>query len=154
MASLLLYRLLEITEQKRLWNYGIDTSNADYSRLPVDETAALLNKVNRIHNGMKFNMMVQLDNKISLLAGFILLAALEDDIIKTNVPGKEIGLLHKLRSKVDARNKSIFAHGYEFIDNKKYNDFKEVVDEYVDKLCQLEGIDKEVLFDTCEFITL
>lgn len=153
MASLLLYRLLEITEQKRLWNYGIDTSNADYSRLPVDETA-LLNKVNRIHNGMKFNMMVQLDNKISLLAGFILLAALEDDIIKTNVPGKEIGLLHKLRSKVDARNKSIFAHGYEFIDNKKYNDFKEVVDEYVDKLCQLEGIDKEVLFDTCEFITL
>lgn len=154
MASLLLYRILEITEQKRLWNYGIDTSNADYSKLSID-TAELLDKVNNIITKMHgFNKLSQLDTKISLLAGFILLAALGDEIIKAKKSGKEVDSLYRLRNKVEARNKSIFAHGYEFIDNKKYNDFKEVVVEYINKLSQLEEINIEELFNICEFITL
>lgn len=154
MASLLLYRILETIEQKRLWNHGIDTSNADYSRLSID-SITLLDKVNSIIEKIHgFNKLSQLDNKISLISGFILLAAIEDEIIKAEKPGKEIGSLNKLRSKVEVRNKSIFAHGYEFIDNKKYLDFKEVVDEYINKLCQLEGIDFAKLSDTCEFIIL
>ncbi len=157
MASLLLYRILETVEQKRLWNYGIDTSNADYSvlsKFSIDPDT-LLEKVNNIIDNIRgFNRLSKLDGKISLLAGFILLAAFEDDIIKTEVPGKEAGELNRLRSKVEARNRSIFAHGYEFIDTKKYNDFKVVVDEYVNKLSLLEGINIEELFDTCKFIML
>lgn len=154
MASLLLYRILEIVEQKRLWNYGIDTSNADYCKLPVDETS-LHNKINNIIRKIyDSNKLSQLDNKISLLNGFILLVALEDDIIKARIPGKEINELNRLRSKVEARNKSIFAHGFEFIDSKKYYDFKEVVVEYINKLGQLEGINMDELFSICEFIVL
>lgn len=154
MASLLFYRILETIEQKRLWNFGIDTSNADYSNLSIDKESLLLKTNNiraRIYNSGRNE---QLDNKISLLAGYILLAALGDDIIKANKPGKEIDLLKNLRNKVDARNNSIFAHGYEFIDDKKYNDFKKVVVGYIDKFFEIEKIDKEDLFDACKFIAL
>jgi len=154
MASLLLYRILEIIAQKRLWNYGIDTTNADYSILPIDKDL-LLNKINciieKIHG---FNKCNQLEKKISLLSGFILLAALKDEIIKPNKPGKEKDILNKLRKRVEARNNSIFAHGYKFIDSKEYREFKEMVDEYIDKICKLESINKEDLFNACEFITL
>jgi len=75
MASLLLYRILEIVEQKRLWNYGVDTSDADFTKLCEDEKV-LLEKANKIIRSVKgFNEWKQLDKKISLLAGYILLAA-------------------------------------------------------------------------------
>ncbi|HEY8421763.1 MAG TPA: TIGR02710 family CRISPR-associated CARF protein [Thermoclostridium sp.] len=154
MASLLLYRILESIEQKRLWNYGIDTANADYSNLPIEEDL-LINKIDYISAKVYgSNRQGQLEKKIGLMSGFITLAALEDDIVKANKKGKEIEPLKTLYGKVIARNNSIFAHGYEFINNKKYNDFKEVVVEYIDKLCELEKINKEELFDACEFITL
>lgn len=154
MASLLLYRILEVIEQKRLWNYGVDTADADYSNLSMDKDS-LLSKVNNIRSKIHgFSKCDALDSKISLLAGFILLAALNDEIIRAKKPGKEIDLLNRLRSKVEVRNNSIFAHGYEFIDNKKYSEFKELVDEYLNKLCELEKINKDEMFDACEFITL
>jgi len=154
MASLLLYRILEIVEQKRLWNYGVDTSDADFTKLCEDEKV-LLEKANKIIRSVKgFNEWKQLDKKISLLAGYILLAAVGDDIIKTKKPGKEIDSINRLRNKVEARNNSIFAHGYEFISKEKYNEFKKVVEDYMNVLCSIEGIDKEELFDSCEFIKL
>lgn len=129
MASLLLYRILEIVEQKRLWNYGVDTSDADFTKLCEDEKV-LLEKANKIIRSVKgFNEWKQLDKKISLLAGYILLAAVGDDIIKTKKPGKEIDSINRLRNKVEARNNSIFAHGYEFISKEKYNEFKKVVED-------------------------
>jgi len=90
MASLLLYRILEIVEQKRLWNYGVDTSDADFTKLCEDEKV-LLEKANKIIRSVKgFNEWKQLDKKISLLAGYILLAAVGDDIIKTKNPVKRL----------------------------------------------------------------
>nr|WP_265447039.1 hypothetical protein [Acetivibrio straminisolvens] len=59
-----------------------------------------------------------------------------------------------MRSKVDARNNSIFAHGYEFISKEKYSEFKKVVENYMNLLCYIEGIDKEELFAACEFIKI
>lgn len=154
MASLLLYRILEIVEQKRLWNYGIDTGNADYSKLHVDENV-LLDNVNRINRKIKgFNDLEQLDKKISLIAGYIILAAVGDEIMKPKKPGKEIDSINRLRSKVEARNKSIFAHGYEFIDKQKYSEFKEIVEEYINLLCFIEKIDSGEMFTKCEFIRL
>jgi len=73
------------------------------------------------------------------LAGYILLAAVGDDIIKTKKPGKEIDSINRLRNKVEARNNSIFAHGYEFISKEKYNEFKKVVEDYMNLLCSIEG---------------
>lgn len=152
MASLLLYRVLEIIEQKRLWNYGVDTSNADFSKLCKDESV-LLENGNKILRKLKgFNEWKYLDRKISLLAGYIILATVGDEIIKTKKPGKEVDSINRLRSKIDARNNSIFAHGYEFIDKQKYIEFKKVVEEYMNLLCSIERIDKGELFSICEFI--
>jgi len=154
MASLLLYRILEVIEQKRLWNYGIDTANADYSKLSMDSDV-LLEKINRIREKIyDFDKCTHLDKQIGLLAGFILLAALQDDIIRTQKPGKEIGFLNELRRVAEIRNNSIFAHGYEFINYEKYNDLKKVVEKYINKLCELEGINIDELFELCEFIAL
>ena len=154
MASLLLYRILEAVEQKRLWNYGIDTECANFLKLDsnIDD---LQIKVNRLRRKIKgFGEIRNLDQKVSLMAGYILLAAIGDDIIKTKKPGLEHIRLDSLKDNVDSRNKSIFAHGYEFIDKKKYSEFKEVVVEYMDSLCVLEDIDKDKLFSVCEFIRL
>jgi len=132
----------------------VDTSDADFTKLCEDEKV-LLEKANKIIRSVKgFNEWKQLDKKISLLAGYILLAAVGDDIIKTKKPGKEIDSINRLRNKVEARNNSIFAHGYEFISKEKYNEFKKVVEDYMNLLCSIEGIDKEELFDSCEFIKL
>lgn len=151
MASLLLYRILEIVEQKRLWNYGVNTGKPDYSRLRND-IGLLLNDVNKTRVKIKdFDEVNQLDEKIGLISGYILLAAIGDEIIK---PGKAINALNELRSKVDARNKSIFAHGYEFIDEKKYTEFKKVVENYIDLLFAIEKINKAELFSSCEFLEL
>jgi hypothetical protein len=154
MASLLLYRVLEIVEQKRLWNYGIDTSNADYSHLCKEEKV-LLEDANKIIGGLKgFSEWKQLDRKVSLIAGYIILAAIGDEIVKSKKPGRETNSINRLRSKVDARNNSIFAHGYEFIDREKYIEFKKVVEDYMNLFCSIEGIDKDELFSVCEFIRL
>ncbi|MEN2776116.1 TIGR02710 family CRISPR-associated CARF protein [Acetivibrio clariflavus] len=154
MASLLLYRILEIVEQKRLWNYGIDTSNADFTKLCEDESI-LLENANKIIRKIKgLNEWKQLDRKISLLAGYIILAAVGDEIMKTKKPGKETDSINRLRSKVDVRNNSIFAHGYEFISKEKYMEFKKVVEDYIDLLCSIECINKEEIFSICKFINL
>ncbi len=154
MASLLLYRILEIVEQKRLWNYGVDTSDADFTKLCEDQKN-LLESANKIIKKLKgFSEWKELDRKVSLIAGFIILAVVGDEIIKTKKPGKEADSINRLRSKVDARNNSIFAHGYEFIDRKKYMEFKKVVEEYMNLLCYLEGINKDEIFSICEFIKL
>ncbi len=154
MASLLLYRILEIVEQKRLWNYGIDTSDADFTKLCEDENV-LLENANKIISKVKgLTEWKELDKKISLLAGYIILAAVGDEIIKTKKPGKETDIINKLRSKVDTRNNSIFAHGFGFIDREKYMEFKKVVEDFVNLLCSIEGINKDELFSICEFIKL
>ena len=154
MASLLLYRILEIVEQKRLWNYGVDTGNADYSKLCEDENV-LLENINKIIRKIKgFSEWNKPDKKVSLLAGYIILAAVGDEIMRVIKPGKEIDSINRLRNKVEARNKSIFAHGYEFIDRKKYSEFKEVVEEYMNLLCNIEEIEKDDMFSGCEFIKL
>jgi len=150
MASLLLYRILETVEQKRLWNYGVDTENADFLKLG-DSTEELREKVNALRIKIKgFNEIEYLDKKISLMAGYILLAAIGDDIIKT----KKIGQLNRLKDKTDLRNKSIFAHGYKFIDKKEYNEFKDLVVEYINLLCDFEDMNKEKLLSACKFISL
>lgn len=154
MASLLLYRVLEMIEQKRLWNYRLDVSEPEYNKLQISPDELLV-RINKIRSKMKgFDPLKELDDKISLLSGYTILAALGDEIIKTNKPGKENILLMEIRMKVETRNKSIFAHGFEFINRDMYLDFKFLVEEYLNKFYDIEGIAKEELVKSMSFIEL
>ena len=153
MATLLLYRVLESISQKRLYNYGIRTSKPNYEKLEISKEG-LLESINILRTKMKLNKLATLDGKVSLFLGYSILAALEDDLIKTTNKGMEYKSLCKINSKVEIRNKSIFAHGYEFISKEKYLDFKNLVKEYIKQYCLIEMVDEKEIMDSIEFIEI
>ena len=154
-ATLLLYRLLEMIEQRRLSHYGIDASRADFLNIRYDEKkhAAMkrLSKEKRleIYKGevikIKAKLFGQCSNsylpeQISLLDGFIHLTALQDEIMAEG--GKDsIAKLKRLRSVVYLRNNSIFAHGFSPVGKGDYEKFKDFVLLLFRQLCGLERID-------------
>jgi len=153
MASLLLYRALEMVEQKCLWDHGISTERPDYSKLGSPE--ALLLQINNIRKKMRgLGLIAELPHTIGLMAGFITLAAIDDEIMKGDKSGDKLKLLENLKKNVDVRNNSIFAHGFEFIDKKRYAEFKNVVEDFINKLFAKDKVNKDELFSAMEFIEL
>lgn len=65
-------------------------------------------------------------SSITLLNGYLLLAALNDPLLKYVKP---IDIRHRLR----ARNQSILAHGFRQITEAEYRDFVEVVEQLLDQ---------------------
>ncbi len=154
-ATLLLYRLLEMIEQRRLCRYGIDVSRADFlniqynvKKLPAMKHASK-EKCLDIYRGevsqIKAKVFGQcnsayLPEQISLLDGFIHLAALRDDIMAAG-GGDAVAKLKRLRSVVYLRNNSIFAHGFSPVSKGDYGKFKDFVLLLFQQLCELEQID-------------
>lgn len=154
-ATLLLYRLLEMIEQRRLCRYGIDVSRADFlniqynvKKLPAMKHASK-EKCLEIYRGevsqIKAKVFGQcnsayLPEQISLLDGFIHLAALRDDIMAAG-GGDAVAKLKRLRSVVYLRNNSIFAHGFSPVSKGDYGKFKDFVLLLFQQLCELEQID-------------
>lgn len=152
-STLLLYRLLEMIEQRRLAEYNLYVSHMDYTALnwskvrkdgPAD-FSSLKERTNAIREqlfGSKCNHYMQ--EQISLLDGYILLQALGDEIsLQKN--GKHIDFLRRMRSMVYLRNNSIFAHGLGPVCMTDYIKFRDFVTEIFIKYCGLEQID----FDSC-----
>lgn len=159
MAALLMYRLLEMIEQKRLANYGLDVSHMEYDKIPYEkcglpEVAALAGNdrrewLKRQLQALKGRMFrttgkVILSDQVSLLDGFSLLQVLNDPIC---LQGKIVGInkLKRIRSMVFLRNNSIFAHGLGSISNEEYGRFKEFVEQLFREFCYLEGMGFEEL---------
>ena len=156
-ATLLLYRLLEMIGQRRLAIYGIDVAKADYSNIKYDSKKlpkiAKAAKEDRLELyreevvGIKEQIFGSCKNRylseqISLLEGFIYLAALKDEIM--TVDGMDaINKLKHLRSVVYLRNNSIFAHGFTPVNKTNYLKFKDFVLKLFEQLCDIEGIDYE-----------
>lgn len=154
MASLLLYRILEMIEQKRLWNYGsFDTSNADYEKLKWDKDE-LLKKINMLTEKIGTRPMYNLEKEVGLLNGYLILAAINDDFFKGKNESQIVSELQEIKNTVHVRNNSIFAHGFEFIDELKYKPFKEMVDRYISTFCEIEEIDRNKVFEIMKFIEL
>lgn len=154
-ATLLLYRLLEMIEQRRLSCYGIDVSKADFMNIKYNTEQ--LHEIENLSKEKKFEWYKEkvifiktkvfgkcnnnyMPEQISLLDGFIHLTALNDGIMATN-NGDYIGKLKRLRAVVYLRNNSIFAHGFSPVSKNDYNKFKEFVIELFKQLCELEKID-------------
>lgn len=158
MATLLLYRLLEMIEQSRLMSYGIYISRPEYGHTYFSRAAKCYQnlekkeqielfktKVSEIRKNLFRGSQEQyLPNPVSLLDGFILLAALGDPML--NEEGKAEGQLQRIRSMVYLRNNSIFAHGLGPVKQSDYFKFRNFVHEIFKKYCEYEKLS----FNSCE----
>lgn len=166
MATLLLYRLLEMIEQRRLSHYGLYASDMDYSALRVDQKrtpeAAKLSAEERLEWLKSENFAIKqalfpksrnsyLPDQIALLEGYMLLAALRDPLMDAE-KGKTIDLLKRIRSNVVLRNHSIFAHGLGPVEREIYLKFEAFVKEMFQKLCRLEEVDYGAYTDVFRWI--
>ncbi|SHJ07519.1 TIGR02710 family CRISPR-associated CARF protein [Lutispora thermophila] len=156
MASLLLYRILEMMSQSRLWERGIDTekiTEEQYSALGMNPED-LLQKVNYIKRKIGEKQLEALPSEISLLMGYIILGIIRDSLIETENENKLIGKIKEIKGKVISRNNGIFAHGFQFQEKEGYEKFKETVVEYMKKYCETKSISFDEISKELEFIRL
>lgn len=154
MATLLLYRLLEMIEQRRLSQYSLYVSAMDYlnisynfQRRPdmepktAEERFAQLKKdINEIKRALHGkNGSNYLPEQVSLLEGFVILQALGDPISRME-NGRHIDKLKRIKSMVYLRNNSIFAHGLGPVGEVDYNKFKKFVEDMFQEFCKIEKV--------------
>ncbi|MBQ9443437.1 MAG: TIGR02710 family CRISPR-associated protein [Lachnospiraceae bacterium] len=157
MATLLTYRLLEMIEQRRLSKYNLFVSDMKYEEIHLNKqrNAEILgmdgkgrmdwlrSEVYSIRQELfKGHVSEYLPNPVSLLDGFIILAALSDPIFKQDRHDR-IAVLKQMRSKVYLRNNSIFAHGLGPVPKEDYEKFRDFVGRIFERFCQIEQIDLE-----------
>lgn len=155
MATLLMYRLLEMIEQRRLAQYGLYVSKMDYlnisynleqrpdmeGRTQEERFEQLKNDINNIKKALYGKCgNGYLSDQVSLLEGFVILQALGDPISMME-NGRHMDMLRRMRSMVFLRNNSIFAHGLGPVGKQDFLKFKGFVEEMFIKLCGIETID-------------
>lgn len=158
MATLLLYRLLEMIEQRRLAIYNLYVSQMNYTDISYnterqpqlkgmsrDEMFHLLKDTviairKELFPGRKVS--TYLSEQISLLDGFVLLLALNDEISEVKA-GRPVDKLKRIRSMVFLRNNSIFAHGLGPVSENDFMKFRGFVIDIFQEFCEIEDIDFE-----------
>ena len=158
MATLLLYRLLEMIEQRRLAIYNLYVSQVNYADISYnmerqpqlkgmsqDEMFRLLKDTvitirKDLFPGRKVS--TYLSEQISLLDGFVLLLALNDEISEVKA-GRPVDKLKRIRSMVFLRNNSIFAHGLGPVSESDFMKFRTFVIDIFKEFCEIEEIDFE-----------
>ncbi|SHH26734.1 CRISPR-associated protein, TIGR02710 family [Thermosyntropha lipolytica DSM 11003] len=132
MATLLLYRTLEMISQfTLLLNYGLDTAEPEYEKLPMKKEE-LYEKMAEIYKKAQLSVPAELPDKISLLHGYALLKALDDPLVQ-NVNIKQIS------EQSNMRNNTIFAHGFAFIKPAAYEAFKRTVNALLEAFISRQG---------------
>lgn len=155
MATLLLYRLLEMIEQRRLAQYGLYVSKMDYlnirynfvqrpeleEKTPDERLEWLKKEIGTIKKALYGKCgNGYMAEQVSLLEGFVILLALGDPICMMK-NGRNIDKLKRIRSMVFLRNNSIFAHGLGPVSQSDFLKFKCFVEEIFKELCEIETID-------------
>ncbi len=154
MATLLLYRLLEMIGQRRLARYGLYVSKMAYANIKYDnlrrqeykglsaseQFALLKTNVKEIKNALYGRESSDyLPDQVSLLDSFILLQALGDPIVFSGKP-EDVGKLKRIRAMVFLRNNSIFAHGLGSVSVEDFSKFKKFVLEMFQEFCRIEKV--------------
>ena len=161
MASLLMYRLLEMIEQRRLIHYNLYASRMDYSALAYSkvklEGKVHLERIRYNMNAIREQMFGRqynrfLPDQITLLDGYMLLLAMGDDICKMP-DGRDIVFIKKLRRMVYLRNNSIFAHGLGPVGKADYMKFRDFVIDVLVKYCSLEAISMKQYSDDVQWVS-
>lgn len=160
MAALLFYRQLEMVEQRRLMGYNLYASHMVYQEMKdgngnkaTDASIEILkNKLTELKRSV-FGRPVNsyLPDQISLLEGYLLLLALNDEI-SFDENGRHIDFIKKIRSMVYLRNNSIYAHGLGPVGKRDYERFRDFTIEVLVKFCRLEGIDMEGYIEDVEWL--
>ncbi|WP_058485143.1 TIGR02710 family CRISPR-associated CARF protein [Defluviitalea phaphyphila] len=143
MASLLLYRLLEMIMQRRLVTYEIDVSRPIYNKIFKNRNELNIFKNKVIEYRKKVygkNININLPNNITLMEGYIQLAALKDKLIYET---DKIKFLKSIFNKIKIRNYNIFAHGFYSLTQEEYKDFENFVLNIFEHFCKIEGVDKK-----------
>ncbi len=153
-ATLLFYRLLEMVEQRRLAVHNLYVSQMNYKDAVYDlrrqpemeglnaqqRLAALKETVVAIRQDLfKRNISTYLPDQISLLDGFILLLAFNDEISESR-SGRAIDKLKRIRAMVYLRNNSIFAHGLGSVSMQDFEKFREFVVDIFKEFCRIEHV--------------
>ncbi len=157
MATLLLYRLLEMIEQRRLSHYNLYVSDMDYGKIkanckrmekyadksPAEKLDMLKNDVMVIKQGVFGKPgSPYLPDQVSLLEGYIILYAFQDPIVYQPDNDNYV-LLKRIRSMVYLRNNSIFAHGLGPVKESDYEKFRNFVRDLFRRYCKIEKVDFE-----------
>lgn len=175
MATLLLYRLLEMIEQRRLARYGFYVSKMDYMNYTIPKRTGSTDKLNKdiekintlspaerrewlkeeVYQ-LKKQMFARAENRylpeqVSLLEGFIILAVLHDEIFEVK-KGSPVDKLKRIRAMVFLRNNSIFAHGLGPVSKQDYFKFKSFVHELFQDFCTIEEIIFEDSLKDCTWL--
>ena len=158
MATLLLYRLLEMIEQRRLSAYDLFVSEMQYEKMKINEKTLpelkemsakdqvewLRNEVNKIKDQVfRNNRAHYLPDPVSLMDGYIILAALRDPLFQLR-KGDSMAILKRMRSVVFLRNNSIFAHGLGPVSEGDYRKFRDFVLELFQHFCRIEKISYKI----------
>lgn len=153
MACLILYRLLEWIGQYRLALYDIDTRQPNYSnpKLGMHQDKLFEGYIKTRKNvfarlKQPYQEISTFPDRIGLLDGYFILAALEDEIVK-DLNWSE------LWSRIQTRNQGIFAHGMGKVEQKDFKAFKSTVKEIFKKAQDLENIDADAFDEQHKFIT-
>jgi len=137
-ASMKMYRLMELLSQHRLAIHGIDTEKVSKKDVPADVLASFREHVfrhsKRMHRGGEYASpgSVPLPGRISLLKGLVLLKAFGDEMFL------DMDLVD-MENRVYARNKSPLVHGFAPVIPKSYLKMKKVVERLLARICRLNG---------------
>lgn len=161
MATLLLYRLMEMIEQRRLIRYDLYAAAPVYTDCRYDgnvlpelaerKTAEervdwLQNEVYALKQQILQRCSPQLPPAIALLDGYIILAALKDPLLASmNI--SSVNMLRRIRGLDFLRDNSIFAHGLVPVEAKDHEKFKALVLDLFKSYCRIEEIPFE---ESCE----
>jgi len=145
-AALLLYRSLELIGQHRLATWGVLSERPDFTRAH-SRVPDLEQRYHDVQRAQRRRRQYPLpDRAFGLFVGYMLLAALDDPLVR----GYDIG---RIEARSDARNTSILAHGYRLISRDEYRQFAEVVEELLARLLTLLGRDRAAWERTSRFVS-
>lgn len=146
-AALLAYRCLELIAQHRLAAWGILSEQPNFQEA-LNRVPDLEERYIGVQEEQYRRRTYPLpDRPFGLFAGYMLLVALDDPLVN----GYAIGQIER---RTNARNKSLFAHGYKLINHQNYRDFVGVLDTLIDRLFTLLGQDRATWEKTYRFVDL
>ena len=144
-GALMLYRCLELMSQQRLASHGVLTEYPRDGLRALEQTTPRMEaQYEAAHQRILGRGTYGLPKKITLIAGYVLLDMLHD-------PFAQRCDIKLIEERTNARNQSILAHGFEYVDAEEYQEFKQVVDATISHWSAVAGVVWPVLLHTCTF---